>query len=934
MSGQGGLKSTYLFQSKKLLLLVLLSGIAGIAFIFISNAASTTQTFSSKLTTRQPTQSFTITAASGEVNATITLKDAAVPMTLSVTDQAGTTVATKSGASPLSITTPVIGGTYKLLVGSSSAVPKKGITFTLNATYPVADNVAPSMPVNLTAKAVNSSEVDLSWTASTDNTEVVGYDIYRNGTKVGTTAATIYKDAGLTASTAYSYDVKAKDAAGNASLPANVKITTPVSADTAAPTAPTGVKATVVSNYQIDLTWTAATDNVGVVSYDIYVGISLQASNITATSYSHTNLTPQTNYYYTIKAKDAAGNVSAPSAAVSATTASVTGDTEKPTAPTNFKAIVDGPTKVSLSWGASTDNVGITGYRLTRKPHYPSGSILATPGISAISYVDTSVSPNTPYSYFLEVFDAAGNSNYALINYIYTPGSANAAISSPASGATVSGIITVSGTASSTGGQVSKVEVAGSYGTYQPASGTTNWTATIDTTKIPDSTTPVVEDPTHPDPISRYIFVKVTDSTGDFKVVTVPMTVKNDTSPPTATLTSPANNTMQSGFFTISGTAADNVGVKKVVLKSGASGGAVEAIGTTSWTAKITTATGLLYGSIDVYDVNGNKSTTPFNIYSGVTNYTGTISGKTYKDLNNNVVYDSGDEVLPNHRIYLYTGTGGGQYLKNVISDASGNFSFTELQDGDYKIRYGPSDWYTLETDWAPVSGKVVGGGHPYQLVALSGSATANFGWRKVGRTPDPNGSGSMLPIASITGPSGLTAIQYDDVVTAQEIYDRTMAGKLIGEEVNFTRVTEGIRFGGGTAGMTNGSYASDGNTGRCLNAQATSGVWWPYWYGYIDDNDDEVLFHEYGHAWQVYWSCKHQDTKLTEYMRVRGVDLSDPRINTSHEWSKAEIFAEDYRQLFASHIVTPNQENDSIPRAPEVPGLKEYTMNTYRTAR
>ncbi|MEU9357563.1 glycoside hydrolase family 6 protein [Streptomyces sp. NPDC048301] len=79
------------------------------------------------------------------------------------------------------------------------------------------DTTAPSVPAGLKVTAKSSSSVSLSWTASTDDTAVTGYDVYRGSTKVGSTTATTYTDSGLSASTAYSYTVRAKDAAGNVS---------------------------------------------------------------------------------------------------------------------------------------------------------------------------------------------------------------------------------------------------------------------------------------------------------------------------------------------------------------------------------------------------------------------------------------------------------------------------------------------------------------------------------------------------------------------------------------------------------------------------------------------------------------------------------------------------------------------------------------------
>lgn len=81
------------------------------------------------------------------------------------------------------------------------------------------DTVAPSTPTNLTAAPAGSSQINLSWTASTDNLGVAGYRIYRNGVQETTVTTTSFQSTGLTASTTYSYTVSAYDAAGNSSSP-------------------------------------------------------------------------------------------------------------------------------------------------------------------------------------------------------------------------------------------------------------------------------------------------------------------------------------------------------------------------------------------------------------------------------------------------------------------------------------------------------------------------------------------------------------------------------------------------------------------------------------------------------------------------------------------------------------------------------------------
>src|SRR5207245_641899 len=89
--------------------------------------------------------------------------------------------------------------------------------FTLTTLIAVPDTTPPSVPTSLSASAVSSSQINLSWTASTDNVGVAGYTISRGGSQIGTTALTSYSDTSLSPSTTYTYTVAAYDAAGNVS---------------------------------------------------------------------------------------------------------------------------------------------------------------------------------------------------------------------------------------------------------------------------------------------------------------------------------------------------------------------------------------------------------------------------------------------------------------------------------------------------------------------------------------------------------------------------------------------------------------------------------------------------------------------------------------------------------------------------------------------
>ncbi|SFT14195.1 fibronectin type III domain-containing protein [Paenibacillus sp. BC26] len=202
--------------------------------------------------------------------------------------------------------------------GNASAA-SSGLNVTTNA---ASDTTAPSAPTGLSSPSKTSTSVSLSWTASTDNVGVTGYDIYNGSTLAGsTTGATTFTVSGLTASTAYTFTVKAKDAAGNASAASSgLNVTTNASSDTTAPTAPTGLTSPSKTDTSVSLSWTASTDNVGVTGYNVYNGATLAGSTTGATTFTVTGLTGSTAYSFTVKAKDAANNLSAASSTLNVTT--------------------------------------------------------------------------------------------------------------------------------------------------------------------------------------------------------------------------------------------------------------------------------------------------------------------------------------------------------------------------------------------------------------------------------------------------------------------------------------------------------------------------------------------------------------------------------------------------------------------------------------
>ncbi len=182
----------------------------------------------------------------------------------------------------------------------------------------VPDNEAPSVPANLSGISTSPVRINLTWDASTDNIGIGGYNIYRDNVKIGSSATTSYSDATCAANTTYSYEVTAYDAVPNESGRSVPAVVTSQAGDTSPPTVPTNFKATGFSMTQIDLSWTASTDNVAVTGYKIYRNGAYLAST-TGTSYSNTGLSQGQTNTYTVSAYDAAANESAQSASSTAT---------------------------------------------------------------------------------------------------------------------------------------------------------------------------------------------------------------------------------------------------------------------------------------------------------------------------------------------------------------------------------------------------------------------------------------------------------------------------------------------------------------------------------------------------------------------------------------------------------------------------------------
>ena len=178
-------------------------------------------------------------------------------------------------------------------------------------------------------------------------------------------------------------------------------------ADTEAPSVPADVKATDVTETTAKLTWSEATDNVGVAGYNVYVNeAKVNDTLVTGTEYALTELTEATEYAVRVTAVDAAENESARSEAATFTTLKKEEpkDTEAPSVPTAVAAADITQTTAKVTWDASTDNVGVVGYNV----YVNEAKVNASP-VTVTEYDLTGLTEATEYTVRVTAVDAAEN---------------------------------------------------------------------------------------------------------------------------------------------------------------------------------------------------------------------------------------------------------------------------------------------------------------------------------------------------------------------------------------------------------------------------------------------------------------------------------------------------------------------------------------------
>jgi uncharacterized membrane protein len=297
---------------------------------------------------------------------------------------------------------------------------------------PTSSASAPGAPPSLSATAVSPTQVNLSWSAPSNNG---GYQIsgYKIEVKKGSTAystltantgnsTTTYSHAGLVTGTTYSYKVYAINSIGTSTASPEASATPTVGSASSSPAPPAGLVATSASATQINLSWFAPSNNGGspITGYKIeyklgssgtYSTLVANTAN-TAITYSHTGLTAGQAYVYRVSALNTVGSSnSSPESSATPTTSSQTTTSSAPGAPTGLVVMSVSGTQINLSWFTPSNAGGspITGYQIESKKGTGSFEVIVpNTGSTITSYAHAGLTTGTQYYYRVYAINSIG----------------------------------------------------------------------------------------------------------------------------------------------------------------------------------------------------------------------------------------------------------------------------------------------------------------------------------------------------------------------------------------------------------------------------------------------------------------------------------------------------------------------------------------------
>ncbi|MFI6482952.1 glycosyl hydrolase family 18 protein [Nonomuraea sp. NPDC050663] len=174
----------------------------------------------------------------------------------------------------------------------------------------------------------------------------------------------------------------------------------------APPGAPGNLRSPVKTTKTVSLAWDAsAAGSLPIVGYEVYNGSAL-ATTVTGTTATVTGLTPNTNYSFTVKAKDRKGTLSGASNTLAVRTNNPSDDTQAPSVPGNLRSTAATSSTVTLAWNASTDNSGVAGYDV-----YQGTNVVAS--VAGPTATISGLSPSTAYSFTVRARDLYDNMSAA-----------------------------------------------------------------------------------------------------------------------------------------------------------------------------------------------------------------------------------------------------------------------------------------------------------------------------------------------------------------------------------------------------------------------------------------------------------------------------------------------------------------------------------------
>jgi chitodextrinase len=276
------------------------------------------------------------------------------------------------------------------------------------------DNTVPSKPVNIRTTEVTSSSIALAWDPSSDLESGISY--YRVSmrwpnatTSIITSTSTSTKFTNIGSGLNFKIYINAINGFNLTSATSDtLVVSTSGVPDVQPPSLPTNFRTTGTGNNSISLAWDASTDDVGVVGYNVrwkaLNSTSTTSTNVYNPLYTISNLLATTNYAISIRSFDASQNYSSwlPDLIIGTTGA----DAEKPTVPSNVRVTGVTTNSVSLSWTASTDNVGVAGYRVYWRSGANAFQVVTATGTS---YTKSSLASGTTYEFYVVAYDQGGN---------------------------------------------------------------------------------------------------------------------------------------------------------------------------------------------------------------------------------------------------------------------------------------------------------------------------------------------------------------------------------------------------------------------------------------------------------------------------------------------------------------------------------------------